>query len=332
MSIQDELLTATLAAGNKHSTYEDYWEYVEQFIRFTRTRHHQPVSRDDTSMDDVYAFRDHLASMLHWSPSTCNKATTAVKFLFQKVIEKPWDEKDNNPVRLKQTKKARRRVIARPDLLRFFDSLNAHDRLIAQLMYAGVMRLSDVIRLRLKDLNFDDEQIELSETKHDHFRIVPFPRSIHDDVLRQVESVRVIHKYDAGDNPNGVPIDHSYGRKCPSAPRDLRWYWLFPSDKLSRSPIDGRLKRNHRDMQHIRNRFRDAIRKAGILRRMTAHDLRRVSATHLHLSGKPLTELQLILGHNSIEQTRDYIMDGESQISGADSPFDALMATRPKPR
>jgi len=60
---------------------------------------------------------------------------------------------------------------------------------------------------------------------------------------------------------------------------------------------------------------------------MTPHDLRRVAATHLHLDGMPLTKLQGILGHNSIEQTRDYIMDGESNLNGSDSPFDKLMAS-----
>jgi integrase len=278
-------------------------------------------------MADVYAWRDHLAGTLHESPATCNQGVSAIKFLFEKVIDQKWEDNPLNPIRLKLAQKTRRRVISKPDLLKFFEKLNARDRLIAHLMYAGVMRLSDVIRTRVKDFNFDDELIELAETKHSHFRMVPFPKSLHEAVKRQLDSVRVVHKFDEFDNPNGVPVGYSFAKKTPSAPRDLRWYWTFPSDTLSRDPDDNRLKRFHLDKGNIRRRFAAAIRAAGITRRMTPHDLRRVAATHLHLDGMPLTKLQGILGHNSIEQTRDYIMDGESNLTGSDSPFDKLMAS-----
>ena len=59
-------------------------------------------------------------------------------------------------------------------------------------MYASVLRLSDTTNLRIKDLNFADEQIEIASTKHDHFRIVPFPRPIHDAVKRQIDMADLI--------------------------------------------------------------------------------------------------------------------------------------------
>lgn len=326
MTLQEEFRIAVLAAGDKQSTFETYWPHVDQFVKFTRSKR-RTASRDDVTIDDVYRWRDHLAGVLNWSPASCNKATAAIKFLFTHVIERPLVEHAKRPIRMREPERSRRRVISRPDLLKFFDKLTTRDRLIAHLMYAGVMRLSDAIRIRVKDLNFDDEQIELATTKADHFRLVPFPRSIHDAVRRQIASVEVVHRYDDSDNPNGVPVPYAFARKCSSAPRDLRWYWLFPSDELSRDPDDGKLKRNHLDKGNIRKRFAQAIKAAGIMRRMTPHDLRRVAATHLHLAGEPLTKIQGILGHNSIEQTRDYIMDGESQISGSDSPFDRLMAS-----
>lgn len=43
-------------------------------------------------------------------------------------------------------------------------------------------------------------------TKHDHFRIVPFPKSIHDKVRRQVEVAEGLHRDDAINNPNGDPV------------------------------------------------------------------------------------------------------------------------------
>jgi site-specific recombinase XerD len=75
-------------------------------------------------------------------------------------------------------------------------------------MYASALRLSDKLNLRVKDLNFADEQIEIVSTKHDHFRIVPFPKSIHYKVRRQVEIAESFHWEDTLENPNGVPVPH----------------------------------------------------------------------------------------------------------------------------
>jgi len=104
--------------------------------------------------------------------------------------------------------------------------------------------------------------------------------------------------------------------------------WLFPSDFLSRDPSDGRLKRYHRDDDHLRRIFRDAVKRPGIRRRITPHDIRRNAATHLHLAGMPLKRLQDILGHNSLEVTQLYILEDEAEISGAHSPFDLLNMVR----
>ena len=100
--------------------------------------------------------------------------------------------------------------------------------------------------------------------------------------------------------------------------------WLFPSDSLSLDPLDGRLKRYHRDDDHLRRIFREAVKRSGIRRRITPHDIRRSAATHLHLAGMPLKRLQDILGHNSLEATRLYILEDETEINGSHSPFDLL--------
>lgn len=59
--------------------------------------------------------------------------------------------------------------------------------------------------------------------------------------------------------------------------------------------------------------------------RITPHDLRRTAATRMHFEmGMPLSRLQYILGHNSLDQTREYILEDEIAITGSMSPFDAL--------
>ena len=97
---------------------------------------------------------------------------------------------------------------------------------------------------------------------------------------------------------------------------------MLPSKSLSRDPSDGRLKRYHRDDDHLRRIFRDAVKRSGVRRRITPHDIRRAAATHLHLAGMPLKRLQDILAHNSLEVTQLYILEDEAEINGSHSPFD----------
>ena len=325
MSLKNEFRSKVLSAGNTQSTFNAYWPHIQSFIAYTRKRRKSDVTRDDVNEEDVFAWRDYLASSLNLAPKSCNQAISAVKFLFVHVIGRPLVETDEKKLRLREPRRQRRRMVSRPDMIRFFEHLRPRDRLIAQLMYAGLMRLSDVIRTRIKDYNFADEQIEIADTKHNHFRILPFPKSLHESTLIQMKTIARLQQSDVENQTNGVSIPCAFARKCPSAPHDLRWYFLFASRKLSEDPNDGEMKRWHQDPDNVRRNFTKAIKSAGIQRRMTAHDIRRASATHMHLDGVPLTKIQELLGHNSIEQTREYIMDDESNIDGSMSPFDRLM-------
>ena len=324
MKLQHQFADAMLAAGNKRSSIHSYWPHIVGYVQFTRARYGRWIHPSETTVEDVYAWRRHLAARLHLSPKSQNQAVSAIKFLFARVLGKPIKEWEGNPLRAKEPKRCRRRAVAKADLLRLFKAYRPIDRIVPQLMYASVLRLSDATNLRIKDLNFADEQIEIASTKHDHFRIVPFPRSIHDSVKRQIELAETFHQQDMNGTRCGVPVPRAFARKCPSAPHDIRWMWLFPSDKLSRDPADGRLKRFHRDDDHLRRIFRDAVRRSGVRRRITPHDIRRAAATHLHLAGMPLKRLQDILGHTSLEVTRLYILEDETEINGSHSPFDLL--------
>lgn len=324
MRLQDQFTAAMLAAGNKRSSITVYWRHVVDFIRFTSERHGRWVHPKWTKIEDVYRWRRHLASDLQLSPRTQNQAVSAIKFLFARVLGKPLVEPKENPLRAKESKNCRRQFIAKSDLVRLFKAFRPIDSLVPKLMYASVLRMSDALNLRIKDLNFADEQIEIASTKHDHFRTVPFPKSIHDAVRYQIEIAERFHREDAIVNPNGVPVPHAFARKCPSASRDIRWMWLFPSEFLSRDPADGHLKRYHCDDNHQRRIFREAVLRSGIRRRITPHDIRRAAATHLHLSGMPLRRLQSILGHYSLDVTQLYILEDEAEINGTHSPLDLL--------
>jgi integrase len=327
MSQREYFANAIGVAGLKRSTGETYWVHVEHFIDYLKTEH--STDRPSTvGLPEIEGYLKHLYSVHRLSPKSRNQAIAALKFLYGRILKTPLDDEAMRPMRAKQSQFARRTLISKPDVGKLFQALPNPHRLLFSLCYAGAMRLSDAIQTRVKDYNFDQESITICDCKHDHFRSVPLPRSLHAAVQRQIDSVRVIHGHDATDNPNGVPLPDARVRKAPSDARSLAWYWLFPSGSLSRDQQTGFFGRWHIDPDNARKVFKQSLAKAGIDRRITPHDLRRTAATRMHFEmGMPLARLQVILGHNSLDQTREYILEDEIQINGTMSPFDSLGLT-----
>ena len=324
-TLGEEFHTAILAHGNKQSTFDAYWPHVLSFIAFTRERRREHVDRNNVTSDDVYRWRDHLAGKLNLSPPSCNQRTRAIRFLFIHVFGREIVEPKDRPLRMRVSKHKRRRLIHRNQIAAVFKQLAFRDRLIAQLMYAGIMRLDDVINLRFKDFDFDNCCIEIAEVKHDHFRRVPFPRQLHASVRRMMASTKTLWQEDVEAGNYGTSIPYAYDRKEKSAPLDLRWYYLFSSGNLSRDPKDGVIKRYHLNKQNIGRNIRNAVKRSATNRVIKPHDFRRSAATHFYQKTKDLLRLQKILGHNTLEETKKYIFADEIDINGDDSPFDDSM-------
>jgi site-specific recombinase XerD len=103
----------------------------------------------------------------------------------------------------------------------------------------------------------------------------------------------------------------------------LRLYWrqvtpprpyLFPGAKPTR-PITA---------APVRAALKQAIRKAGISKRVTLHSLRHSFATHLLESGTDIRVIQALLGHGSIRSTQRYTQVSKKHVARVQSPLDML--------
>lgn len=324
MNQRSYFFNAIGTAGLKMSTAKSYWGHVNEYIQFIK-RNHDTDRPSEVGVSPIAGFLKFLYERHHASAKTRNQALSALRFLYEIILKCEWNEDAMGKLRAKTSSESRRTLISKPDVGKLLSVMPNPYRMLFSLCYAGAMRTSCAIQLRVKDLIFDEEAIAVCDCKHDHFRTVPFPKSLHERMRRQVESVRVICEHDKDDNPNGVPLPDARRRKAPHDAHSLSWYWCFPSGNLSRDPETGFFGRNHVDKKHAGTVFRNAVRKAGIDRRITPHDLRRTAATRMHFEmGMPLARLQYILGHNSLEQTREYILEDEFAINGSMSPFDGL--------
>lgn len=327
-ALEAEFRSAIKSAGNKPSTFDSYWPHVLDFVNFARRHHGAPIDRSSVSMDDVYRFRSILAADKNLSPKSVNQAMSAIRFLFIRVLQRDFVSRENDPIRVKEAKRQRRRMISMKQIQRVTHFLSPHDQLIAMMMYGCMQRLDDVLNVRIKDLNFDDQQLEIADCKHDHFRVVPLPVELHELIRQQMQRVKMLQEMDVRYGRPGAAIPYAFASKAPKTPNRFDWYWLFPSRRLSRAKgvTDGPKYRWHIDDDAYRKRFTQAVRDSCVYRRITCHDFRRGGATHFYRATKDIERLREILGHNSVEQTFDYIFASEIAISGSDSPLAAMLA------
>jgi integron integrase len=322
MKLLEQMKQKIKLQGLSPKTFDTYSKYCNEYFLFLRNLFGQWKHPKECGRIEIEAWLTKKANVEHCSKNTQNTALQSVLYLYREILGVQIE--NVSAMRAKRAQHTRE-VMSVEEVGRLFNELSCVDLLAAQLMYGCGLRISDVVGLRLKDISFDRKQLSIKAGKGDKWRFTSFPEVIHESVKRQVDSVRVLWSRDKEQNPNGVALPDSYRKKAPSAALDLRWYWLFPSDNLSRGD-DGVLCRWHRHEDHIGRQISQASKRAGIMTRVTSHVLRHSYATHAHEQGVPMRTLMELLGHNDIRTTEIYVHADQHQATSAKSPLESLLA------
>ena len=296
-------------------TEETYIHWIKRFIYFSGRRH--PAEMGEA---EVTAFLNHLASERNVAAATQNQALSALLFLYKEVlsIELPWME---TVVRAKRPQRVPV-VLSRDEVSRLLAMMDGRFGLMASLMYGSGMRLMECVRLRVKDVDFELNQICVRDGKGGKDRHVPLPQRLREALRAQLERVRLIHQQDLAAGLGAVWLPHALARKYPSAPREPGWQYVFPSDQLSRDPRDGERRRHHVDEAGLQRAVRNARIKAGIVKPASCHTLRHSFATHLLEAGQDIRTIQELLGHKDVATTQIYTHVLNRGGHGVLSPLD----------
>ena len=104
--------------------------------------------------------------------------------------------------------------------------------LLAKLLYGTGMRLTEGLRLRVKDVDFDRQVVVVREAKGGKDRVVMLPRSLHDSLKAQVVRARAAWTHDREAGWAGVEVPDALAGKYLDLGKRWGWFWLFPAPKL----------------------------------------------------------------------------------------------------
>lgn len=172
-----------------YETEKAYVGWVRRFILFHAKRHPARLGSAE-----VTAFLTHLAVERNVSASTQNQALSAILFLYQKVlaIDLPWLQ---DVVRAKRSQRVPT-VLSREEVRQVLAMLDGAAWLAAGLMYGSGLRLSEALRLRIKDVSFSYRQLTVHDGKGKKDRVVPLADTCAAPMRHQFEKVRTMFERD----------------------------------------------------------------------------------------------------------------------------------------
>ena len=202
--------------------------------------------------------------------------------------------------------------------------LRGRDELIVTLLYGGGLRLSECLRLRVKDLDWDRQQLCIRGGKGRRDRYTTLPTSIRPELGAHLERLRASHEHDLASGFSGVTLPEALTRKYPGAARSWSWQWIFPATRLTIDRASGEHRRHHLHETAPQRAVRRATAAAGIEKRVTTHTFRHSFATHLLEAGTDIRTVQELLGHRDLKTTMIYTHVVDQGPYGRPSPLDRL--------
>ncbi|MBN2823608.1 MAG: integron integrase [Coriobacteriia bacterium] len=298
-------------------TEQAYVLWSRRFIMYHGMRH--PA---DMGEDEINAFLTHLAVEKHVSASTQNQALSAVLFLYRHVLDRPLGD-------LGEVVRARRPshlpvVLTRDEVRAVLTQLDGATHLMATLMYGGGLRLSECLRLRVQDIDFGRHELVVRDGKGGKDRVTTLPEKAIPALRQQLERARVVHEADIADGWGFVVLPTALERKYPNAAREWRWQWVFPQERRWRNPQTGEQGRHHVHATVLQRAVKEAVSRAGVVKRAGCHTFRHSFATHLLDDGYDIRTIQELLGHKDLRTTMIYTHVLNRGGRGVRSPLDGL--------
>ncbi len=246
-------------------TEKTYVHWVREYILFHNKRHPREMG-----VPEINQFITHLVVERKASASTQNQALSAILFLYRSLLNMPLDEEALNFIRPKKGKRVPV-VLSRDEARAIVASMMGPYKLMVQVMYGSGLRLMECLRLRVKDIDFENHRILVYDGKGGDDRVTMLPDSIIQPLQEHIAHVKAIHQQDLSAGLGAVYMPFGLDKKFPTAHKQWIWQYIFPASVLSADPETGILRRHHIHETALQKSIRAAARFARIDKRVTPH-------------------------------------------------------------
>ncbi len=259
-------------------TIRGYLGAVERFARYFG----KPPDR--LGPDHIRQWQAHLLHERKLAVGTVVNHVAALRFFFRRALKRrlpidsipyPKYTHHRTPCALSPDEVAR--------LIEAAGTLQA--RAILMALYSTGMRRSELVRLRVEDIDSERMVIHIRKGK--------------------------------GGKDRDVPL-------CPRLLETLREYWRWKKPKMWLFPGQPRADGNHLTDKAVWHVCNDAAQHAGIKKRVSPHMLRHSFATHLLEDGADLPTIQMLLGHAGLEATSIYLHLSRRHLEKTVNPLEQL--------
>jgi len=297
-------------------TEEAYLDWIKRYIVFHNKKHPAEMGEKE-----INQFLNHLAVKENVSASTQNLALCAIIFLYKHILKK-----DPGELNFTWAKKGKKLpvVFSRTEVGKIISKLSGVNWIMINLLYGSGLRLMECVRLRVKDIDFENNNIVVRDGKGKKDRITVLPEKLKEKLELHLEKVEKLHKKDLEEGYGTVHLPDALEKKYRNASRELGWQYIFPASQISFDERTGKSRRHHVDESVLQKAVKDAIKKAGIRKQGSCHTFRHSFATHLLEDGYDIRTVQDLLGHENVNTTMIYTHVMKRGGLGVKSPADKL--------
>lgn len=264
-----------LRRGLSPRTIKTYCFCVNKFLRHYRNKEINKITKKD--------IKDYLDNLIEKDSAgnTLNVYLNSIKFLMENILNKRLMYR----IRYSKVPKKLPTVLTQEETKKLFESIsNNKHSLMIRLLYSTGMRVSELINLRVRDFEFENNYGWVREGKGKKDRMFVIAEKLNKELRDFIKTNCLEHDS-----------------------------FLFKGNK-----------RQHISKETIGKIIKDAAKKAKIKKNVHCHTLRHSFATHLIENGNSITEVQSLLGHNSPETTMIYLHTASKNMIKVKSPLDSL--------